>query len=71
MKDKITIIVDGDPLTHIAGGLLDFATFCGLDGNDPAIGQLTVQTPVGAKVNCPDCKRLWEMAKPWRESDFE
>ena len=71
MKQKITIEQDGEATTHIAGGVPEYATLCGMDGNDPGISQLTVETPRGAKVNCVVCYSIWQEAKQWRASDFD
>lgn len=51
----------------------DYATLCGLDGEDPSVGQrLLGKSPRGTKVNCEQCSAVWRglRALNLRESDF-
>lgn len=70
----VGIEVDGVVGWHVPGvGRPDYATLCGLDGNDPAIGQTgVVPAPRGIKINCPQCRTIWDGLR-WlrlRDSDF-
>lgn len=70
----IGVEVDGALEWHVpsvGGG--DYATLCGLDGNDPAIGQTgTVEAPRGTKINCHECRTVWQglRALKLRATDF-
>lgn len=50
---------------HIFGGNADYATMCGLDGDDVSdfCYQRTIATPIGAMVDCPECIKLWRRAR--------
>ena len=49
---------------HVIGvGPTDHATLCGVDGNDDneAVGQYgTVGPNRGQKIDCPQCRQIWE-----------
>lgn len=77
MNKGITVIDDGEKLTHLPCAAGDYATLCGLDGNDfPVRGgradvdQRTVETPDGQKITCKHCWAIWNECKAWRVSDF-
>lgn len=46
---------------HLPGCISDYATLCGLDGDDPGVGQSmeTATPPRGQKCNCPHCRAIW------------
>lgn len=71
MKSKITIKCDDDTFTHIATDRGSYATICGLDGDDPVVGQKTVKTPRGQKVDCPHCCAIWCDIQQWQAEDFD
>jgi len=66
----VTIEDGGERMTHASGrrGVGIYASLCGLDGAD--IGQRTVPTPRGAKIDCPSCLSLWSAWRDYRASDF-
>jgi len=61
---------EGEVRIHLPDASGCYATLCGLDGNDPAVGQRLVDLPNGAKVNCQQCKAIWAVAKKYKASDF-
>lgn len=61
---------DGETLVHVAGGVNDYATLCGLANDGDQDSGVEVDLPAKSKINCPSCKRLYEIAKPLRASDF-
>lgn len=65
---------DGVVEWHIPGvGGPDYATLCGLDGDDSTVGQRLVDhVPRGAKIDCEQCCTIWRglRALKLRESDF-
>ncbi len=76
MSSKVVgVEVDGVVEWHIPGvGGADYATLCGLDGDDPAIGQTgIVQAPRGTKIDCQECKSIWYGLRALRlqPSNFE
>ena len=55
-------------------GSSDYMTLCGIDGDDPEIGQYgTVEPKAGQKIHCVQCKQIWlgVIALKLRASDFE
>lgn len=63
---------DGDPvaLVHAAGDPgANYDTLCGLSTSDDLY--VTVDLPPGAKIDCCDCRRVYDLAHQFRPSDFE
>ncbi len=55
-------------------GNQDYVTLCGIDGDDPEMGQYgTVEPTAGQKITCAQCKDIWlgVIALKLRASDFE
>lgn len=71
MKRVVYILSDGKADTHVAFESLGYATLCGMDGDDPGIGQETLGYPAGAKVSCEHCKLLAQEGWQWELSDFK
>ena len=69
----VAIVCDGELKIHIPGCINDYATICGLDGDDPTPGvqQSTVAVPRGAKVDCEHCAMIWERCREYRKSAFK
>lgn len=60
MKKIIGVKEEGFTGWHLVSDNGDFATLCGLDGDDPMAGQLGLVEPRrGQKVTCPQCKSIW------------
>lgn len=74
MSKAVGVLVDGVVEWHaprVAGP--DYDTLCGIDAHDPEVGhQGLVPTKRGQKINCPECKRVWEgvLALRLRKSSF-
>lgn len=68
--DLITVECDGETLVHLPGVMSDYATMCGLDGDDPTENMYTRNTKRGAKVTCEQCKQIWLKCKEFRASVF-
>lgn len=58
----VTVRQDEAVQVHLPG-FGEYATLCGLDGEDEEIGQETVATARGAVVDCPDCTRIWAFCR--------
>jgi hypothetical protein len=53
--------------THMPGFTSDYATFCGIDGNDPQTGQMGIKAaPKGTKLTCPTCVKAWNICREVR-----
>ena len=73
MSKAVGVVIDGEASWHAPGVFDDYATLCGIDANDPAIGhQGTVEPKRGQKVECRTCKTIWAntMALKLRSPDF-
>lgn len=70
MPKFVTVKCDDETLTHLPAAA-DYATLCGLDGDDPAIGLYTLPTPKGAKIDCEQCQAIWLLCKQFRSSSFK
>lgn len=69
----VAIEAMGQREIHAMGCISDYATLCGLDGNDPHqdVQQATVALQAsGDRITCPDCRAIWQHAKSYRSSDF-
>jgi hypothetical protein len=76
MSNKIIGVESDGVIEWHAPGVAgpDYATLCGLDGNDDAVGQrpVDIKPPRGTKIDCHECKRIWAGVRDLklRESDF-
>lgn len=66
----VAIKLDGKVEIHLPHWSGNYATACGLDGDDPDENQYPVVVPQGAKVNCKDCATIWSVMHRFRKSDF-
>jgi hypothetical protein len=41
-----------------------------MDGDDPGCGQRPAELPMGAKIDCGQCKSIIRMARKYSEKDF-
>lgn len=71
-RDYLVAINDrGTVGIHAPGGLAgNYATLCGMDGNDPHIGQSPAKLPRGARIDCKHCFQIFQTARAMRWSDF-
>lgn len=56
---------------HVGSG--DYATLCGLDGNDPTVGQFGIIVPnPWQKISCPQCYAIVKgiLDAKFKEADF-
>jgi len=67
----ITILHDGEPITHIATTYGAYATLCGVDGDDSFVGQAPTETKDGAKIDCNDCFIMWKECQKFKARDFK
>lgn len=73
-KKIVGVESDGVVEWHVVGVAgADYITLCGLDGDDPGVGQRPViGVPRGTKIDCQECKHVWSglRALKLRDSDF-
>lgn len=67
-RDLVGIDADGVIDWHIPGVINDYATICGMDGNDHLSGQRPVVTqPLrGQKITCHHCWAIWSRVMSMR-----
>ena len=72
MSEKIGIRVDGIVSVHLPDTTGNYATMCGLDGDDPneQTRQEGVTISDSAKIDCVRCTAIWEVCGRYRASDF-
>ena len=70
MSKYVAIECDGKIEVHAAPVHDNYATLCGLDGDDSAVGQRPAPLQIGARIDCPTCKAIIRHAKLYGERDF-
>lgn len=65
----VTVRIDGKSEVHLPGYISDYATLCGLDGNDSNTNQ-RIEPTTTHKVTCEHCKQIWEQARAFPRSVF-
>lgn len=68
-KGLISISCDGQVDTHIMGAVGDYATICGLDGDDEYINQSIVDS-VSDEVDCSLCQAIWAKCRKIKPSQI-
>lgn len=66
----VCVEVYGDKEIHASGFTSDYATFCGLDGEDSGSGQILKNVRKNAKINCPQCIAGLRTAWGYTEKDL-
>jgi hypothetical protein len=67
MAERVTVTVSGVAEVHMTDPTGNYATFCGLDGEDPDIHvQQGDMAPTRDLVSCGQCRRMWEHARTYR-----
>lgn len=66
----VSVKIDGQITTHLPDAAGNYATLCGLDGHDSAIGQEECATPKGAKVDCVHCTAIFFTCREFKPRDF-
>jgi len=73
MKNQyVAVNVYGELSVHLPDPTGNWYTLCGLDGADDhaSVQQRVADVPSGAKVNCRQCKAIWDVAQQYKGSDF-
>ena len=73
MNRFVAVLIDGELTIHLPDVSGNYATLCGIDGDDPdyTVNQIPACVPRGAKVNCRFCGKIFELAKLYSEDDFD
>lgn len=68
---RVATVIDGRREVHMVGGVSDYDTACGLDMNDPTLGQLPENiSETTDKIDCQGCIMIWQGALLYKRSDF-
>ena len=70
MSAMIAISVDDVVDVHVATRG-EYATICGMDGDDSAVGIKPASLPKEAKITCAACFRIWDVCVDVKIADFE
>jgi hypothetical protein len=66
----VAVEVEGEVFVHAHDATGNYATLCGLDGDDPRAGQRPAQVPLGAKISCHTCQKIIVMSRKYTKKDF-
>ena len=71
-RNIIIIIIAGERTTHMRHTSGNYATLCGLDGDDSEhdVDQRTVVSVPEELINCSDCKGIFEVCREYKPWDF-
>jgi hypothetical protein len=67
-KRFVAVVVDGDYAVHATDVTGNYASLCGLDGDDGV--QLTVELPKMPKVTCLRCLAIVAWSKTYKRSEL-
>lgn len=68
----VAVSIDGNVGIHAPSGAgPDYSTLCGVDPDDPVIGHYHAKVPRGVKIDCDQCRAIYDAAKLLRVSDFK
>jgi len=72
MSKYVAILTGGVVKVHLPHTNGNYATLCGMDGDDPdpVVDQETVSVPKDAKVDCDDCIAIWSVCRQFTARDF-
>lgn len=72
MAKYVAVLHDGVLTVHLPHTTGNYYTLCGEDGDDddPTVDSIAADVPKGAKVDCWECKRIWELCKSFSAKDF-
>lgn len=62
----------GEIEIHLPDTTQNYATLCGMDGDDPHLSVQQAEAPIprGAKVTCQLCYAIWKVAQRYSRSEF-
>lgn len=73
MSKFVAVEVEGVVEIHLPDASGNYATLCGLDGDDSHTGvqQALAKVPKGATVNCDACWNIFKVCRDYTARDFE
>jgi hypothetical protein len=73
MNKYVAILSDGIIEVHFPDVTGNYATLCGMDGNDddPMVDQHPSRIPKGQKVNCKMCIGIYDVTHKYTEKDID
>jgi len=68
----VAVEIKGVISIHMPHDSGNYATLCGLDGDDPypEVDQKVVPLPEDAKIDCLECFQLWNVSRKFGIDDF-
>lgn len=71
-NEKIGIKSNGIISVHMPDTTGNYATLCGLDGDDPnpSVDQKVVKIGTRARIDCHNCFATWQVCRGYRAQDF-
>ena len=68
--ELVAIRTEGRLTIHFPHTTGNYATLCGMDGDDPSaeVDQAEVEIPKNAKVNCKDCIAIFDLTHEYDRS---
>lgn len=69
-KRFVQVESEGAIETHADTAVGEYATLCGLDGDDEGAGQRLIGDGPTGKINCPDCIAIIRASKLYHERDL-
>ena len=66
----ITIQIEDETATHMIGAG-DYATLCGLDGDDLPDFSQVIEAPILGKCDCVECVSIWLACKEYNETEID
>ena len=70
MAKYVAVLLDGKLTIHLPHTSGNYYTLCGLDGMDSLVGQEITDVPKGSKVDCIECRSIWNVCKTFTSKDF-
>ncbi len=71
MAERVAVTMNGVRDVHMSDFSGNYATFCGLDGDDPDEHvQQTGTTSTTDRITCMRCHMMWTHARTYRPREF-
>lgn len=70
MNRFVTVDIDGEIQTHLPHPTENYATLCGLDGDDSDHNTRQSIAEPGKQVDCQHCIAIFELCRRYRAKDF-
>ena len=67
---KVALRVEGKTEIHAVDTNGNYATLCGVDGDDDLLEQESIDLPKRAAITCETCYSIYRLARELRASDF-